>query len=83
MLSTKKEELITKQAKVSSKLYKMCMKKKISDTMMRTITSIIKEKSTQGSEQRYQAVSNITDILNNSKTEQELIQKLNEAYPMR
>ncbi|MDD6848800.1 MAG: hypothetical protein PUD53_08550 [Oscillospiraceae bacterium] len=56
---------------------------KMLETTSQQILNIIRDAKTQGKERYYCILINITDILNNSKTEQELIQKLNKAYPMR
>lgn len=63
------------------KMFHIMKEKNIAETIEQKIFHIIREETTQGSEQRYQAISKITDILNNSKTEQEVIQKLDKEFP--
>ena len=64
------------------KLYNECRERKLSDSTMDMITAIKREATTQGGiEQRYQMIGRITDMLQESKTEEEFLQKLRENFP--
>ena len=55
--------------------------KHLSEPTLQLILDIIRDIKTMENEPYYQALSEITDILNSSKTEQEIIKKLNEIFP--
>ena len=64
------------------KLYNECRERKLSDSTMDMITVIKREATTQGGiEQRSRVIGRITDILQESKTEEEFLQKLRESVP--
>ena len=60
-------------------MFNLMREKKLSETTIQMISTILEEETQK--EQRYQAISNLTDILNNSQNEQEIIKKLKETYP--
>ena len=66
---------------ISANFIRALSEKKLSEPTLQMILAIIKDKSTQEREQHYLIRSNITDILNSSKTEQEIIEKLDETFP--
>jgi hypothetical protein len=69
----------------STKYWQMCkviLEMHPSEYISKRIMDILEGKTKLGREQRYQAVLKITDILNNSKNEEEITQKLNEEYPI-
>jgi hypothetical protein len=73
-----------KAKKIIRNFYNMlniAQEKNVSDYIYKKISTILKEESKLGIEQKSQAILKITDILNNSKNEEEIIQKLNEEYP--
>jgi hypothetical protein len=77
-IGTSKEN---KDLLIAAKFLKMLSEKRTSETTNQQILAIIRDAKTQGKEQYYQTLSNLTDILNNSKNEEEIMQKLNEEYP--
>jgi uncharacterized membrane-anchored protein YjiN (DUF445 family) len=79
MIGTREEN---KDLLIAAKFLKMLSETQISETTSQLILAIIRDAKIQGKEQYYQTLSNLTDILNNSKTEEEIIQKLNEEYPI-
>lgn len=64
------------------KLYNECRERKLSDSTMDMITVIKREATTQGGiEQRSRVIGRITDRLQESKTEEEFLQKLKTDFP--
>lgn len=61
-------------------LWNLCEKRQVSESTNQVITHILKA-TRQRREQRYQTISRITDILQESKTEEEFLQKLRENFP--
>ncbi len=67
--------------RASAEITKALLESSLSDSTVLMISSILKEGRTQGRE-RYTILRQIiTDILNNSRTEQEIIQKLRQSFP--
>lgn len=63
----------------SAELTKALLESNLSDSLAHTIIVILEEGRTQGKEQYTILRQTITDILNNSKTEQQMLQKLKAA----
>ncbi len=74
------EYIIAKWSKVYHQLLSKFKDGELSEALKNQIMNII-EDLPRGSEQRYQAISTISDILQNTKTEQEIIQKLCQSFP--
>ena len=71
-----------RNVRVFLSLYNECVRRKISDSTMDMITVIKREATTQGGiEQRSRVIGRITDILQESKTEEEFLQKLKTEFP--
>jgi hypothetical protein len=68
--------------KKSFEMLNVIEEKTRSESTHKKILDILEGETKLGREQRYQAVLKITDILNNSKNEEEITQKLNEEYPI-
>ncbi len=74
---------IENRAYISLKLYNECRKRMISGSTMRMITDIIEHTEMMEEEQVFQTIGRITDILQESKTEEEFLEKLHQEYPDR
>ena len=76
MMKPKTTDTMEKRLHISLTLYKECQKRMISDSTMQTINDIVEDNTTVERARRYQTISRITDILRESKTEEEFLQKL-------
>ena len=68
----------------SMNYWEMCKKKKKKTSLSSThekILHIIKEESKLGEKQRHQMILNILDILNNSHSEREIVEKITKEFP--
>lgn len=66
---------------ISAQFTKALLETQKSEITSQQILAIVRGAKTQGKEHYYQTLSKLTDILNNSKTEEEIIQKLNKEFP--
>ena len=66
---------------ITAKLIKLHSEMHLTETTSQQILSITRDAKTQGKERYYQTLSNLTDILQSSQNEQEVIQKLKQTYP--
>lgn len=81
LLKENNMQKIENSLRSSAELTKALLESKMSDSLALTITTILKEGRTQGREQYTVLRQTITDILNNSNTEQEIMQKLHQKFP--
>lgn len=75
-MSYKMPDLTRKRLQLSSNLRRLYMEKELSEHSIGMITSILKAEATQGTERRCQILTQITDLLLESKTEDEFLHKL-------
>ena len=80
-MTQKELDLINTRMQKSANLYNLCLEKQLSGTTMDQITRITKDNTTVERERRYQMIGRITDMLQESKTEEEFLQKLRESFP--
>ena len=80
-MSYKIPDSTKKRLQLSSNLWKLFMEKNLSEPTIGMITSILKAEETRGTERRCQILGRITDILRESKTEEEFLQKLKKSFP--
>ena len=80
-MSYKMPDSTKKRLQLSSNLRRLYMEKELSEHSIGMITSILKAEETRGTELRCQILGRITDILQESKTEEEFLQKLNTDFP--
>lgn len=72
---------IDRDIAISAQFAKALLDFEKSETTSQQILAIIRDAKTQGQERYYQTLSNLTDILNNSQTEEQVIQNLKAHYP--
>lgn len=85
--NSQKENFVSTQISKETKMHTQIffnmfnLLRNYSAPVKQNIFLIIKGETIQGKEHRYQAILDITFILSNSKTEQEIQDKLKEKYP--